>query len=95
VVLRVCSEPRRVTVAFHPYAGDQARFEERDHRRRRLRRDVDVQQLALPMHAVIIALVDSRHNHNAAVAGPVIEPPKFILSGTDLRSTTASAIMTH
>ncbi len=58
VVLRVGSEPRRVTVAFQPHAGDHAYFGERNHRRRRFRRDVDVQQLPLPMHAVIIALLN-------------------------------------
>ena len=62
VVLGVGTEPGRVTVAFQPDTGDQAHLGERDHRRRRFRRDVDVQQLSLPVHAVIIALVDSPHN---------------------------------
>ncbi len=42
VLLRIAPEPGRITVAFQPDAGDQARLRKRDHRRRRFRRNMDV-----------------------------------------------------
>ena len=41
--------------------GDQSRLRERIHRCRCFRCDVDVQQFALPMHSVIIALGVAPH----------------------------------
>jgi hypothetical protein len=56
MILRVCAEPRLVMVTFMAYTSDQSRLGARPHRCRRVRCNMDVGQLALPTHAVIIAL---------------------------------------
>ena len=56
VFLGVCPESRRVTVALNTDAGNQSRVGERIHVCRRIRCNVNVEQLAFPMHADVIAL---------------------------------------